>query len=1069
MDDDSSLLNSNKTSLSPRPGKFIIPSRLPDLLQRRRLIDFIHENIHRKLILISAAAGYGKSSMLIDFAHDTDYLVAWYQLDSADSDLAALTAGLSAGLRGPVPQFESFVPRMAAQPGAKAEELANALNREMEALLEALCVIVLDDFHLIQDSPHVIRFFDALLAGLPEQVCVIISGRSLPPLEYVPLVARQQAAGMNEERLRFTREEVEALVRSRGGPAASAVDFEKLAADTEGWVTGILLSAQLLGGGVPPDMFRARKAGSLVDDFLANEVLDRQPESLRRFMMESAVLPEMEPAMCDAVLERRDSAEMLRDAESRRLFVTSVGDDHRTYQYHNLFRELLLARLRASHAPRLLALQTRAAEWFAANGVSEAAVTYFVAAGEMAQAAKVADDHARSMIVAGHFSTLQQWAKQLMPAALNAPHVYLYLAKMQGDVDQSAAERSLELAEQGFARRGDTAGRLDVDLARSWWAYSRGDIAAALALAEPAAPQAVAIGRVATAAVAYRYVGLCETAVGSYSRAEELYRRAIALLEGTQHQYDLANTLSDLVNLFRLQGQTAKSADVQHEALAVCRRMQAVEPLAGALNNTGYDYHMLGQYEQALATYGEALALAKKAGSFRWEATILASQGDVYADLGDADRALDLYQQAFAKAKGAGDKWLIAYLYRAFARIDRQRQGFVSALEWLRRSELAAGKLAAPLAGADSRRGIILYEMGRVAEGRTALEEACARMSGRDAKVDLIQTLFFCACVQFRDGDLPSASETFSRALALSEEIGYDSMLVAESLSGRDLLDACAAHPAIGARAKSLLARAEALADIRARLNGAGAVSAPRQPTRFEMRAFGPGRILKDGVEIPKAAWRYPRLREILFFIAEHAPVERDVVISAFWPDKPRARASASLRQDLYLARRVLDGDLVESPDDEYSLASDVGYDVAEFKRDAQSAFSLPAGSLQRVQLLASAAELYGGEYLSDGGGDWAAEPRRRLGEMGARVLREYADELMHLTRHAEARKVLERALALEPLRDDLHERMLLCLHGLGLRHEVVSHYLRYCELLRKELGLDPPHNIRTLYARLIE
>src|SRR5690606_24833719 len=122
-------------------------------------------------------------------------------------------------------------------------------------------------------------------------------------------------------------------------------------------------------------------------DYLAAEVLEQQPEPLRQFLMESAVLPEMEPDVCDAVLDRADSADMLRQAESQRLFVSAVGEDTKAYQYHHLFRDFLQAQLRA-HAPdRLRALQVRAAEWFEQAGMPEAAVTYYTLAGSLERAA----------------------------------------------------------------------------------------------------------------------------------------------------------------------------------------------------------------------------------------------------------------------------------------------------------------------------------------------------------------------------------------------------------------------------------------------------------------------------------------------------------------------------------------------------------------------------------------------------------------------------------------------------------------------------------------------------------
>jgi two-component SAPR family response regulator len=182
------------------------------------------------------------------------------------------------------------------------------------------------------------------------------------------------------------------------------------------------------------------------------------------------------------------------------------------------------------------------------------------------------------------------------------------------------------------------------------------------------------------------------------------------------------------------------------------------------------------------------------------------------------------------------------------------------------------------------------------------------------------------------------------------------------------------------------------------------------------------------------------------------------------------ARATANFHQTLYRVRRALKVEVVVFQDGVYRLAPDLNfvYDVAEFERQSRLALGLPAGDLRRIPALRAAADLYIGEYLADLPVEWGQDRRRELHDLFVELLSEYADELIHLTRYAEARTVLSRALTVEPLRDDLHVQMLTCLGALGRRHEVVDHYHRYRELLRNELGLDPPPLARELYARLI-
>jgi len=1057
-----------------RPAKFSIPARPADLLRRPRLLNFLHENIQRKLVLVSAAAGYGKTTLIVDFAHDTEYPVAWLHLDETDRDLSVLVADLVAALQHTFPTFPSGLLALAAQPGASAEELAFALNRAVESAVDEYFVLGLDDFHLIDDAAPIIRFFDALLVDVPEQMHLLMAGRALPTLDWIRLAARQEVAGLSEEHLRFTPAEVQDLLQLRNRVTLPDREAEDMVAGTEGWITGILLTTHFMWQGLMASLIQARQSGPPLYNYLIEEILAQQPGTLRQFLLESAVLPEMEAAVCNRVLGRSDSADMLRQAEARRLFIGVVGDEFRTYQYHHLFRDFLLARLREDDPERLQTLQTRAAEWYAANGMTEAAVTFFIQAGHLSRAAALIEEHAPSMYMAGRSATLRRWAEQLSSIALKTPRLYLNLAK--GDIDTgdlSGAEAELDQAAAGFAQNPeDHVGRLELDLQRSMFLYRRGQFEPALTIAQSAAGEARALGQTAFEAAALRYSGQCQVALKRLPAAEASVRQAEALLRAIHSRYDRAANLDDLANILSLRGDTAQAARVRQESLALWRELATPGTLAMALNNVGWDLHLLGQYEAALATYREALEWAHRAGHGRAEATILIGQADLSADLGDLARAAELYRQAMPKVERFADWGLMAYLYRALARLDRWSMNFVGALEWLRRAALVAGKAqtVSALSNLDGLRGIVLVEMGRGAEGREVLNQVCADLDRSGMLVDLAQTLLWRACSEFRDGEAEAAGKTLARALAVAEQVGYDQMLLSEVWSVRDLLEAHRAHPNMGPRVAALLTRAEA--NRTRRLADQPTARAPEPaPATLEAHALGHSRLLKDGKEVSRAEWETQRARELFFFLVDHAPISRDRVLEQFWSNRPAARALANLHQTLYRLRRVLGDEVVILQGQECRLAPGLSldYDVARFEAQARRALAFAPGDWRRLEALASGVELYTGEYLADLAVDWALDRRLGLNDLYVRLLSAYADELMSLTRYAEAREILTKALAVEELRDDLHQKMLVCLAGLGRRHEVVNHYRRYRETLRTALGLDPPPEMRALYARLLE
>jgi ATP/maltotriose-dependent transcriptional regulator MalT len=1067
-----SVANDTSPQSLPRFGsaKFALPPRPRDLLRRPRLLDFLHERIHYKLNLVCAAAGYGKSSLLIDFAHETDYLVAWCRLDESDTDWIVLVSDVLKAFRFPFPEFQSILPQLSGQ--LEPEDLAKVLIREIAAGIDQYFILALDDFHALQAAPQAIRFFDALLADLPEQAHLLIAGRMLPPLKMTSLVARQQAAGLSEEHLRFTAEEIQSLIQLRNEVVVPTSEAEKIAANTEGWITGILLTTHLMWQGPIANLMRARQPESPVYNYLAEEVLDKQPEPLKQFLMESAVLPEMEPPVCDAVLGRSDSAALLQQAEARRLFVSVVGNEFYTYQYHHLFRDFLISKLNDRDPARLQELRRHAAQWYAQNEMPEAAVTFYVLAGDLMQAGKIAEAHAAAMFSSGRYSTLRHWAEQLVSIQHDIPVVYLYLATAQTDLgDLGTAERDLSIAVTGFLQHNDQDRYVVAIAQQSRLAYRHGLLDQALILAEQARSLAKERDQVLPLALALRYSGVYELALDRLTQAEDSLQQAVRHYRSIAYQFNLAWTLHDLANVLLARGQVTRAIEVQHEALEIWRQRGAPGPIAAALVHMGIGLHRLGQYQSALTTYHEALGWAERSGDPRWQAATLARQGDLLADLGDVQSALDLFRQALLKAEQSRDRETLLFLYRARARVERWAHNFDGALKWIEAAKSAPPNSVFSKLEIASLNGILLVESGRIEEGRKILEDACLALEQADRLADLARALLFRAYAAYRNEERAEAMASLERALGIADGLGYQQMLISEALSVREMLVALSSEPHLGQRLMALLVSAENMRSSAAQQPLPTTSMRSSSATSLEVRALGPGQIEKNGGELTRAAWTSQKARELFLFLIDRAPIARDEVLNIFWPDMSLARAVSNLHVTLFRLRHAIGDEIVMAEDRMCRLATgiEMHYDVRQFEQVARAALALALHDPRRLELLNQAATLYTGDYLTDLYVDWALSRREELNAMHIRVLREYADELIGFARYAEARAVITDALAVEPFQDELHERLLICLAESGLRHEVVNHYRRYRELLRNELGLEPPSKIRALYSRLLE
>ena len=325
----------------------------------------------------------------------------------------------------------------------------------------------MDDYHLIE-APEVHGTLEFLLAQLPVSLRVVLASRSDPPLPLARLRARGQLVELRAADLRFTLDEAGELLRAarRTRPARWAV--AALAERTEGWVAGLQLAALSLQGRSDVGRFVEEFSGShrFVLDYLAEEVLDRQPEQLRTFLLETSVLERLSGPLCDALTGRTDGQELLESAERSNLFLLPLDEERRWWRYHHLFADLLRARLLRQHPDRVRHLHRAAAEWHERHGPADDAVRHALAAGDDAWAARLIEGHLEDQILLlGQGATLVRWLSALPPEVIHRrPRLTLgqaVVALLEGRWTRSS--RCWTLVERTSGRDGGHAVRASID------------------------------------------------------------------------------------------------------------------------------------------------------------------------------------------------------------------------------------------------------------------------------------------------------------------------------------------------------------------------------------------------------------------------------------------------------------------------------------------------------------------------------------------------------------------------------------------------------------------------------
>ena len=440
--------------------KLHVPRPRPGFVPRPRLAGALDEGLARRLILVCAPAGSGKTTLLAGWAASGNRPVAWLSLDAADNDPVRFWRHVVAALDRARPGIAERVGPLLGPPASPSfEGLVTTLINDLAAQAgDGEVLLVLDDYHLIDaQSVHVSLGF--LLEHLPPGLHLVLASRADPPLPLARLRAGGQLAELRTADLRFTAAEAAALLRESAGADLPAAAVAALAARTEGWVAGLQLAALSLRGQADPAGFVAAFSGShrYVLDYLAEEVLDRQHEELRTFLLETSLLERLSGGLCDAVTGRDDSQVMLERVEQAGLFLVPLDEVRGWWRYHHLFADLLRARLQQQRPGRVAGLHRAAAAWCEEHGLADDAVRHALAAGDTAWAARLVERHVETLLGRSEGATLRRWLSAL-PAESVRDRPRLCLAQAYGAAmgfQVEALEALLDDAERAFAVSGD--------------------------------------------------------------------------------------------------------------------------------------------------------------------------------------------------------------------------------------------------------------------------------------------------------------------------------------------------------------------------------------------------------------------------------------------------------------------------------------------------------------------------------------------------------------------------------------------------------------------------------------
>ncbi|MGD9379882.1 MAG: tetratricopeptide repeat protein [candidate division WOR-3 bacterium] len=1043
------------------------------ILRRKRLLGELKANLDKKLILICADAGYGKTTLLAQFCRELKRPFIFCNLDSRDNDAATFFNNLVAGMQRHAPGFGTRVRSVVDEKRGHEVVVGTFINEFLERISGEF-YIILDDYHRLNKNRAIIKAINYFLRHLPSNLHFLISSRTTPSIYLSYYLAKQELLHLGKEHLQFDIEETKALLRDVYGLEIEEEDIAQIAELSEGWVTVIQLILQKLsvagGAQVRQTLDNYIASGEELFDYFAHEILNNQSEKICDFMMKTSILEYLHPAVCDRILGMRGAREILDHLEREHIFVLRSGQN---LVYHPLFQDFLYKKLRDVYAIQYIRrLHRKASEYFYAKKEFSEAVKHLIGARRYARAAGILYKHYDYWHDANEFAAFVQLV-DMIPGSVIEKYPYLLLKKATMYSEMKKVEKSLKIVDKALRRL-----RLANDHRGMMRGYTLKWHASHL---------------------------LMQSRKGLY------YARKAYQLAGRRKSKHKARVMMNLATAYRILGVFNKAQKILEAALQMARVLKDPKLECDALHMLGMLYYNMSDLSEAEKVFMEIVNKCQDhvyplelAYIYRTIASIAVDNGDVVKAEKNIERAENIVEQY-------NDRYLSHYLVllkgRVSVYIGDYRQAiafFEQVIELNRRIDVKISDLYALLDLVD-----VHLRMNNVMKARQAMDGARSVLNqGQDIPQHVIGVLTAQGRVETAEHKYTAALASLKAALKLSKKVSdpLQVLLVYYAFSQYHLarkkiseaLDWFKKYIALGEKhnfdaflvsagreqtelfefALEQDYKTDFVLEILKRIDTdrAREIVKEHRPmaSTFDLVCNYLGTLeLRDvhgRVIVPK--WRTKRARMIFTMLSAKHPkgCTKDELVNACWPKKDAEQAVHSLQVELSSLRKMLLGmvdrrfsseNLIMCRNDNYAMNPRlcIRKDIQEFEVLVREAAAREgADRAGSMNLYGQALDIYRGDFCTSLSFDWCAEMRAYYREMVLTVLKKMARMRLEDGNPKAALTFYHRAQQLDQYDEAIHIGIMRCLTALKDADGVQRQYQRLVQTLR-EFDIPQPSN----------
>jgi ATP/maltotriose-dependent transcriptional regulator MalT/two-component SAPR family response regulator len=1050
----------------PYPSKVRLPVRRPAIIRRQRLIDQLSGALEQRITLISAPAGYGKTTLLLDFAQAAGDSICWYALDERDRDLNTFLSYMVASGRA---RQDGFGAKLAlALSSGKPIAPEQAVDLLVGAMQESPgLTFILDDFHFLDEAPEeMLEVVQGWIYRLPPDCHVILAGRTKAQLGILPLMSvRQEVDTITGADFSFTIEEVVHLFRDVLSKEISLDDAQHLADITEGWAAALVLFADRVQMSRTSISLEQLRGSDTLFQYIKLEQFDPLSSDLKEFLTGSAVPRWIDEQVVNELLEITETEQRLNYLRRLNLFVATDADGSRQ-RYHRLFRAFLVSHLRSHQPDRFRELNLKAAALMEKEQEWEEAVYHYIQASGWERIVQVTDRVGWRMFEEGRWDTLADWLEAIPVEELaQQPKLVLWKARILHYLNQ--IDRALALLEQAIASleaKGEWITLAEALVTQGMCFRVKGSHEESKkALARARSLLLEHDGPTSALTEARMELGRTYSLCGELDQAHTELKGVLDVYEAKGDVHNIAYVSDQLAIVLALMGKIADAAVYFERARLGWTKLGNDERLLLTINNLGVLYYLQGDFAQAESVLSQGLERAHSSTNPRPEVHLRVSLADIKRDRGEYEPALEMYRDALETARMIDEAVIQIYIEDAIANTYRLMGDASNCEAWAQRASAEAeergGIMEAGLCATTL--GLIERDAGDLKEATTSLDRAVKLLRDCDAKRELATALFHLAGIHFSLKRKKLALEAMEEVASLIAELGYDHFIQIEAARNPLLVQYAAANKLAGGYFGRLLKSMKGARQATAAVQLDEAEE--EAPTEAGIQAFGFGnlRVEIGGREITDLEWRSEKSKEMFFFfLANRRPLRKEEIVAALWPDLPDEKTTSNFHSNMYRLRKALYQDVIAKESGRYILdpREQFAFDVGRFQKLLSDADRAPKGSAEAISLMEKALALYKGEFAMDFYSEWAETLRWQLAEQHMSLLTTLAAAYSDAKEWKRSADICQRIVELDEYNEAAWYRLMSNYIHSGQIEAARFCYKRYVQVLTSEdVGEEVP------------